>query len=63
MADQILTPETQAALEREYENAIPDGATPGTGARYEELVAKLCSKWNIDPVQTTSPGKDFTCGQ
>lgn len=62
MADQILTPETQAALERDYEQAIPSGADADTGARYEEAVAALCRKWNIDPQVAARLGANFTCG-
>ncbi|MCW8925308.1 MAG: hemerythrin domain-containing protein [Xanthomonadales bacterium] len=62
MADQILTPETQAALEREYEKAIPPGADANTGARYEEAVAALCRKWDIDPQAAAALGTSFTCG-
>lgn len=62
MADQILSPETQAALEQEYEQAIPDGADANTGARYEEAVVALCRKWDIDPQSAARLGTKFTCG-
>ena len=61
MADQILTGETQAALERSYESAIPEGASPNDGARHEESVAALCLKWNIEPSDASGPGTSFTC--
>lgn len=62
MADQMLLPETQAALEQSYENAIPAGADADTGARYEEVVAALCRKWDVDPQAAAGPGANFTCG-
>jgi hemerythrin-like domain-containing protein len=62
MADQILSPETQAALESEYESAIPAGADADTGARYEEAVAALCRKWDIDPQTAARLGTNFSCG-
>lgn len=62
MADQVLDPDTQAALEREYETAIPEGATPDTGARYEEMVTALCQKLGLDPVEAADSGTGFTCG-
>lgn len=62
MADQMLTPETQAILERNYESAIPAGAETNTGARYEEMVATLCRKWDVDPQTAAGLGTDFSCG-
>lgn len=62
LADQMLSPERQAALERYYEDAIPDGADANTGKYYEEIVAALCRKWNIDPQAVDGVGADFTCG-
>lgn len=61
MADQMLTPETQAALERNYESAIPNGTDANTGARYEEVVASLCRKWDIEPQAAAGLGTNFTC--
>lgn len=61
MADQMLTPEIQAVLERNYESAIPNGADANTGARYEEVVAALCRKWDVDPQAATKLGTDFSC--
>jgi len=61
MADQMLTPETQAVLERNYENAIPAGADANTGTRYEEVVAALCRKWNVDPQAAAGLGTNFAC--
>ncbi|NOZ95300.1 MAG: hypothetical protein GXP47_11290 [Acidobacteria bacterium] len=49
MADHVLPPGEQDRLEEAYRTAIPEGATPETGARYEELAAKLCERWHIDP--------------
>jgi hemerythrin-like domain-containing protein len=62
MADQMLSPETQAALEQNYENAIPAGADASTGAHYEEVVAAMCRKWNVDPKEAARLGTNFTCG-
>ncbi len=53
MADQILPPEEHARLQQEYETAIPTGASAESGEYYEEIVAKLCERWNVDPPGVT----------
>jgi len=63
MADQVLPPEEQLRLEGVYRSAIPEGATPETGARYEQLVGRLCERWDVDPeevIRSQSPA--FGCG-
>ena len=59
MADQILTPEVQAHLEKRYATTIPAGANADTGKRYEEVVVILCQKWNVDFEQAASVGSAF----
>ena len=59
MADQILTAEVQAYLEKKYESTIPAGANADTGKHYEAMVAQLCQKWNIDPQQAAGVGSRF----
>jgi hemerythrin-like domain-containing protein len=49
MADQMFTAEEHARLQQNYQTAIPDGSTAETGAHYEEMVANLCQRWNVDP--------------
>jgi hemerythrin-like domain-containing protein len=63
MADRILRPEDHIRLEKDYQNAIPRGATAETGARYEGIVAALCQQWGIDPREAASVGANFQCGQ
>lgn len=36
--------------------AIPAGADAGTGARYEELAAALCRRWDVDPADAARTG-------
>ena len=62
MADQLLTPEVQARLEQNYQTAIPAGANAETGAHYEEIVATLCRRWNVDSRAAASVGATFQCG-
>jgi len=62
MADRVLPPAEQQRLEEAYRTAIPEGATPETGARYEELAAKLCTRWNIDPDEVVHSQPAFGCG-
>ena len=62
MADQILMPEVHAHLEKKYETTVPAGADADTGRHYEEVVAKLCERWDIDPQQAASVGSAFQCG-
>ena len=59
MADQILTAEVQAYLEKKYESTVPAGANADTGKHYEAMVAQLCQKWNIDPQQAAGVGSRF----
>ena len=62
MADQILLPEDHTRLEKDYQTAIPSGATAETGAHYEGIVATLCQQWNVDPREAASVGANFQCG-
>jgi len=62
MADQIFTPEEQTRLEQNYQTAIPDGATAETGAHYEAVVAKLCQRWDVDPLEAAKAGAALHCG-
>ncbi len=59
MADQILTPEVHAHLEKNYKTTIPAGAHADTGKHYEEMVALLCQKWNVDPQEVASADSAF----
>jgi hemerythrin-like domain-containing protein len=59
MADQYLSPEEHARLERCYETAIPAGANAETGAYFEEVVSRLCRQWNVDPREAASAGAGF----
>ncbi len=63
MADHVLPPKEQDRLEEAYRSAIPEGATPETGARYEALAARLCERWQIDPEEVIrSQPPAFGCG-
>jgi len=62
MADQILLPEDHVRLEKDYQSAIPCGASAETGARYEGIVASLCRQWGIDAREAASVGAHFQCG-
>lgn len=62
MADQILLPEVQARLEREYASTVPPGASANSGQHYEGMVATLCERWDIDPRQAAGAGSAFQCG-
>jgi len=62
MADHLLLSEDHMRLEKEYQNAIPHGATAETGARYEGIVTMLCQRWGIDPREAASVGANFQCG-
>jgi len=62
MADQILVPEVQARLQKEYANTVPPGANANTGELYEGMVAALCKRWGVDPDQAASTGSAFQCG-
>jgi len=63
MADHVLPPGEQDRLEEVYRTAIPEGATPESGAHYEALAAKLCRRWNIDPEKVLrSQPPAFGCG-
>lgn len=61
MADQILTPEVQAHLERKYRTTFPAGANADTGKHYEDMLALLCQKWKVDPQQAAGTGAGFQC--
>lgn len=62
MADQFLPPDEHTRLEREYETAIPAGAEANTGTDYEDMVAQLCERWNVDPREAARVGTTFQCG-
>ncbi len=62
IADQVLSVEEQARLERIYETAVPEGADAGTGKRYEALAAALCQRWEVDPAEAAQLGQgEFGC--
>ena len=62
MADQFLSPDEHTRLEKEYETVIPAGADENTGAHYEEIVAQMCERWNVDPREAARVGETFQCG-
>lgn len=62
MADQYLSAGEHARLEEEYETVIPAGANSNTGEHYEEIVAQMCERWNVDPLEAARVGESFQCG-
>lgn len=62
MADQVLLPEEHVRLEQTYETTVPTGADADTGKHYEEVVMKLCERWDVDPREAARVGSAFQCG-
>lgn len=62
MADQFLSADEHERLEKEYETVIPAGVDASTGERYEEIVAQMCKRWNVDPREAARVGETFHCG-
>lgn len=54
MADRMLPEGEHRRLEEVYESAIPEGASAESGAEYEQLAARLCERWNLDPDEIRS---------
>jgi len=62
MADQVLPPEEQARLQQEYKAVVPSGVDAKPGEYYEEVVARLCKRWNVVPEDAARAGASFQCG-
>jgi hemerythrin-like domain-containing protein len=48
MADQILSPEEQARLQKEYKTVVPTNANAKPVEYYEGIVAELCERWSVN---------------